>query len=67
MSATEAKTGEAPVQIRIEQRAYEIWIAEGCPDGCDVDHWLRAEAEISVESNIQNASLEAASKPSKAQ
>lgn len=26
----------------IRQLAYKIWLEEGCPDGCDVEHWLRA-------------------------
>jgi hypothetical protein len=30
----------------IRQRAYEIWLSEGCPDGRDRIHWLRAEAEV---------------------
>jgi hypothetical protein len=30
----------------IRERAYEIWEQEGRPDGKDLDHWLRAEAEI---------------------
>jgi hypothetical protein len=30
----------------IRQRAYEIWLAEGCPHGRDHVHWLRAEAEF---------------------
>ena len=34
------------LQQKIEQRAYEIWENEGGPHGCNVDHWLRAEAEI---------------------
>jgi CBS domain-containing protein len=27
-------------------RAYAFWEREGRPNGCDLDHWLRAEAEI---------------------
>ncbi len=27
-------------------RAYAIWEREGRPDGKDLDHWLRAEAEV---------------------
>ncbi len=23
--------------------AYSIWEGEGCPDGCDCEHWYRAE------------------------
>ena len=26
----------------IRERAYGIWIEEGRPDGCQVEHWLRA-------------------------
>lgn len=31
----------------IALRAYQIWEAEGKPDGKDFDFWLRAEAELS--------------------
>jgi len=27
----------------IRQLAYRLWQEEGCPDGCDVEHWLRAK------------------------
>jgi hypothetical protein len=30
----------------IRSRAYEFWQAEGQQPGRDLDHWLRAEAEI---------------------
>lgn len=33
----------------IRQRAYAIWEAEGYPEGRQVDHWLRAEAEVELE------------------
>ncbi len=29
----------------IRQRTYEIWQAEGQPDGRALEHWCRAEAE----------------------
>jgi hypothetical protein len=29
----------------IRTRAYEIWQAEGQPDGRALEHWCRAEAE----------------------
>ena len=32
---------------RIRRRAYALWEQQGRPDGKDVEHWLRAEAEIS--------------------
>ncbi|MBA4147850.1 MAG: DUF2934 domain-containing protein [Verrucomicrobia bacterium] len=30
----------------ISQRAYEIWEREGKPEGCEQEHWLRAEHEL---------------------
>jgi anti-sigma B factor antagonist len=30
----------------IASRAYEIWLAEGRPDGRDTAHWLQAEHEV---------------------
>lgn len=32
----------------VAERAYLIYLAEGCPDGRHLDHWLRAEAELSA-------------------
>jgi len=43
---SEASVAQDPVRSRIKVRAYEIWLAEGCPSGCELDHWLRAEAEV---------------------
>ncbi|MBY6264277.1 DUF2934 domain-containing protein [Azospirillum sp. 412522] len=31
----------------IQERAYQIWQEEGCPEGREQEHWLRAEAEVS--------------------
>lgn len=31
---------------RVRERAHAIWIAQGCPNGLDQDHWAQAEAEI---------------------
>jgi hypothetical protein len=38
--------GGQPREQAIRERAYQIWEAEGRPDGKDLDHWLRAEAEV---------------------
>jgi hypothetical protein len=35
----------------ISDRAYGLWESEGCPDGHALEHWLRAEREILLESN----------------
>ena len=31
---------------RVRERAYSLWEAEGCPDGCAERHWQQAEAEL---------------------
>ena len=32
----------------IRELAYKIWLEEGCPHGRDLDHWLRAESEVTL-------------------
>ena len=34
------------LMAKIRRRAYEIWESEGCPEGRDHIHWIRAEAEF---------------------
>ena len=34
------------LQGRIAERAKEIWREEGCPQGKDLEHWVRAEREV---------------------
>lgn len=31
---------------QIARRAYEIWLAKGCPQGADYQNWVEAEAEL---------------------
>lgn len=31
---------------QVRERAYSLWEAEGCPDGCADRHWQQAEAEL---------------------
>ena len=33
-------------ECAVRQRAYEIWQAEGEPQGDELSHWLRAQEEI---------------------
>lgn len=33
---------------KISLRAFQIWEAEGRPQGQDLEHWLRAEIELRV-------------------
>ena len=35
-----------PVEERIRQRAYEIYLQRGGAEGSDLDDWLQAEEEI---------------------
>lgn len=44
-----AKSTTLPHDERVRARAHQIWIEEGCPDGRAVEHWRRAETEISAE------------------
>lgn len=34
---------------RVRERAYEIWLRAGQPEGKSNEHWRQAEAEISAE------------------
>jgi hypothetical protein len=38
---------------QIAKRAYELWETDGRPDGCDVAHWLRAEAELNQKLSVR--------------
>jgi len=38
----------AAAEERIRERAHAIWIEEGCPEGRDQEHWLRAEQEMAA-------------------
>ena len=46
VAAISSGEGESTGEQAIRERAYAIWEQEGRPDGKDLDHWLRAEAEI---------------------
>ena len=49
----------ADIQDKIRQRAFELWQAEGHPEGRDYDHWLKAEAELSAALNAAAAARKA--------
>jgi hypothetical protein len=58
-----AKTQTQPLsQDAIKLRSYEIWQREGCPHGADMDHWLRAEAELTTENCAKPARRKTAAK-----
>jgi Protein of unknown function (DUF2934) len=35
-----------PTHAEIQQRAYELFVQDGCEHGLDVEHWLCAENEL---------------------
>ncbi|MEM6259324.1 MAG: DUF2934 domain-containing protein [Planctomycetota bacterium] len=50
-----AKKNAKPVVVithdQIAQKAYEIWMAKGCPDGQDEANWNEAKSELESVSN----------------
>ena len=36
------------IEERIRTRAYELWEAEGRPDGREIDHWLQAVHDVAA-------------------
>ena len=42
----------------IAARAYQLYVAEGCTDGCDVRHWLHAESELKADYQDRRAQAE---------
>jgi hypothetical protein len=37
---------QAPSDDTIAARAYQLWLAEGCPDGRALAHWMQAQQEL---------------------
>jgi hypothetical protein len=40
---------------RIRERAYSLWEAEGCPDGCADRHWREAETALLQDDGDQDS------------
>jgi len=36
----------APTRNQVAAMAYQIFLDEGCPEGCHLRHWLEAEAQL---------------------
>jgi hypothetical protein len=43
----------SPTEEEVRQRAHAIWLADGMPEGREVDHWLRARRELEREAGIE--------------
>ena len=39
----------APSTQEIAERAYELYLKNGCREGLDMEHWLTAERQLTVE------------------
>jgi len=46
MNKHEVSDARQPIPAAIAALAYELWLREGRPDGCDTQHWLQAEREL---------------------
>ncbi len=42
-----------PTEDEVRERAHEIWVAEGTPEGREVDHWMRARRELEREAGLE--------------
>ena len=43
----------APTEEEVRERAHAIWLAEGMPEGREVDHWMRARRELEREAGLE--------------
>jgi len=46
VATVDTLTPDPPSPEAIAVRAYELYVARGCAEGCDVDDWLQAEREL---------------------
>ena len=43
----------ARTESEVRERAHAIWLAEGMPEGREVDHWMRARRELEHEAGLE--------------
>lgn len=43
-----AASAEVVTEAQIAERAFHIYLNEGCPDGRHLDHWFQAASEFRV-------------------
>ena len=48
----------APTHEQIQQRAYELFLERGCDPGTDVEDWLVAEKELTLEPALAESRIE---------
>ena len=49
----ETETSRVPTEAEVRERAHAIWIAEGRPEGREVDQWMRARRELEREAGLE--------------
>ena len=42
-----------PTEEEVRERAHAIWLAEGMPEGREVDNWMRARRELEKEAGLE--------------
>jgi hypothetical protein len=50
-----ANINEADIEQRIRERAFQIWLAEGQPDGRDREHWELAKFAIAQQDGLESS------------
>ena len=40
------------LEERVRERAYKLWLEEGCPEGRALEHWAKARELVTIEDNI---------------
>jgi Protein of unknown function (DUF2934) len=55
------------LEMKIRQRAHEMWEGESCPDGLAERHWLEAEREVTEEAENAATAATAATAAAPAQ
>ena len=48
----------APDEDAIAKRAYELYLQRGSVSGHELDDWLEAEAELSTEASLRQATVQ---------
>lgn len=56
--------GNGTTRPGVAERAYAIWESEGKPEGHDMEHWLRAEAEAAASAKPKRKPAAKPRKPS---
>lgn len=53
-AADDPKRSEGDREQRVRERAYRIWMEEGCPEGRADDHWAMASELVAIEESYRD-------------